>query len=268
MTPATISANPQNPERIVRVTHVAKSFGDHHVLHDVSLDAHRGEVIGLLGANGSGKSTILRLIAGLEKNDRGEIAVPGGTGTAVIFQKMHLVGRRSALDNVCAGGLARVPLWRSLSPVPFPGELKKEAVGCLHRVGLGARVHERVGSFSGGQQQRVAVARALCQRPEVILADEPTAALDPTAAHQVMGLLRDIAKASQVACICVIHQPELALAYCDTIVGIKQGRVAFNLPAGETSLELISTLYATETATGIASDAAPATRATLVKEPQ
>ncbi|MDN5721033.1 ATP-binding cassette domain-containing protein, partial [Corynebacterium sp.] len=90
-------------DRLVRVTHISKSFGDNHVLHDVSLDAHRGETVALLGANGSGKSTALRIIAGLETHGRGEVSVPSGVGPAMIVQKVHLVPRRRVLDNVCAG---------------------------------------------------------------------------------------------------------------------------------------------------------------------
>lgn len=233
-------------ERLVRVTHISKCFGDNHVLHDISLDAHRGEMVALLGANGSGKSTALRIMAGLDTHDRGDVSVPAGVGTAMIFQKVHLVPRRTVLDNVCAGGLAHIPGWRSLTPLTFPTSLKEEAMGCLERVGLADRAHHRAGSLSGGQQQRVAVARALCQRASVILADEPTSALDPTAAHQVMELLRDITRDADVACIAVVHQPELALNYCDSVIGLYEGRVAFNQPSTLTDLDTISRLYTTD----------------------
>ncbi|CAM2747461.1 phosphonate ABC transporter ATP-binding protein [Corynebacterium falsenii] len=235
---------PFTTEELVSVSGLAKAFGSHRVLHDINLDAHRGEMVALLGANGCGKSTALCIVAGLETADQGEIAVPGFTGTAMIFQKIHLVPRRSALDNVCAGGLAHIPRWRSYTPLTFPKLLREEAMGCLRRVGLADRAHERCGSLSGGQQQRVAVARALCQQAQVILADEPTSALDPTAAHQVMELLRDICKTAGVACISVVHQPELALEYCDTIIGVRQGRIAFDRPAAQCTHELINTLYA------------------------
>ena len=259
MTPTDTSTPPDvAADRLVRVTHISKSFGDNHVLHDVSLDAHRGETVALLGANGSGKSTALRIIAGLETHGRGEVSVPSGVGsgvgTAMIFQKVHLVPRRSVLDNVCAGGLAHVPRWRGLSTLTFPTALREEAMGCLRRVGLADRAHDRAGSLSGGQQQRVAVARALCQRATVILADEPTSALDPTAAHQVMALLRDIARSAGITCVCVVHQPELALDYCDTVVGLRRGRVAFNRPATQTDLATISRLYATDTTDTAATD--------------
>lgn len=231
-------------EKLVNVNGLAKSFGDNNVLRDVNFAAHRGEMVALLGANGSGKSTALRIVAGLETADRGEITIPGLHGTAMIFQKIHLVPRRSVLDNVCAGGLAHIPRWQSYTPLTFPTLLREDAMGCLRRVGLADRAHDRCGSLSGGQQQRVAVARALCQRAKVILADEPTSALDPTAAHQVMELLRDISKTADVACIAVVHQPELALTYADTVVGLRQGRVAFDRPASECTHELINTLYA------------------------
>lgn len=264
--PATAGPTGPATDRVLRVTHIARSFGTNHVLRDISLDAHRGEVVALLGANGSGKSTALRIIAGLDRHDRGDVDVPGGTGTAVIFQKVHLVPRRSVLDNVCAGGIAHIPRWRSLLPATFPTTLREEAMGCLRRVGLADRAHDRAGSLSGGQQQRVAVARALCQRAELILADEPTSALDPTAAHQVMALLRGIAKTAGVACVAVVHQPELALEYCDTVVGIREGRVAFTLPAAKADLGRISALYRAATPSTATADT-PATVPVTVTVP-
>ncbi|MDX8051216.1 ATP-binding cassette domain-containing protein [Lentzea sp. BCCO 10_0798] len=192
-----------------------KSFGGRTVLDDFDLSAEPGEFVALLGPNGSGKSTALRCVVGLETPDGGEIEVGGNA--AMVFQKIHLVGRRNALDNVCSGALGRLPLHRSFF---FPQDVREEAMSCLERVGLADRALERCARLSGGQQQRVAVARALCQRANVILADEPVSALDPQAAVQVMELLKALAEQG-MAVVAVLHQPELARTYAHRVVEMK-----------------------------------------------
>ncbi|MFJ8964309.1 phosphonate ABC transporter ATP-binding protein [Lentzea sp. NPDC102401] len=192
-----------------------KSFGGRVVLDGFDLSVESGEFVALLGPNGSGKSTALRCVVGLETPDGGSIDVGGNA--AMVFQKIHLVGRRNALDNVCSGALGRLPLHRSLY---FPADVREEAMRCLDRVGLADRALDRCARLSGGQQQRVAIARALCQRANVILADEPVSALDPQAAVQVMELLVDLA-AEGLAVVAVLHQPELARTYAHRIVDMR-----------------------------------------------
>lgn len=192
-----------------------KSFGGRVVLDGFDLSVEPGEFVALLGPNGSGKSTALRCVVGLETPDGGSIDVGGNA--AMVFQKIHLVGRRNALDNVCSGALGRLPLRRSLF---FPADVREEAMRCLDRVGLADRALDRCARLSGGQQQRVAIARALCQRANVILADEPVSALDPQAAVQVMELLVDLA-AEGLAVVAVLHQPELARTYAHRIVDME-----------------------------------------------
>ncbi|WP_219418355.1 phosphonate ABC transporter ATP-binding protein [Pseudonocardia nigra] len=209
-------------------------FGDREVLHGVDVTVATGELLAVLGANGSGKSTLLRAAAGLVPVSGGEIRVGGRDGrsarteVAMVFQQIHLVRRRSALDNVCAGALGRLPLRSSLVPALFPREVREEAMACLDRVGLADRAHDRAGSLSGGQQQRVAVARALCQRATVVLADEPVSALDPAAAEQVLALLAELAHAESLAVLAVLHQPDLAHRHADRIVGLRDGRVVLD----------------------------------------
>lgn len=218
---------------MLRVNGARVRYGDNDVLHGVDVDVAAGELLAVLGANGSGKSTLLRAAAGLTSND-GEVLVDGRArdrlDIALVFQRIHLVRRRSVLDNVCAGALGRLPLRSSLVPSLFPRTIREEAMGCLDRVGLADRAHDRAGTLSGGQQQRVAVARALCQRPRVLLADEPVSALDPVAAEQVLGLLAELAHTERLAVLAVLHQPELAARYADRLVGLKDGRVALTGP--------------------------------------
>jgi len=244
---------------MLRIRGLGKSFGGRPVLTDVDLDAHAGEFVAVLGANGSGKSTALRCVIGLERPDAGEIRIGDTDVTrlrgadlvrtrrqaAMVFQKIYLVGRRSALDNVCAGALGRLPLRQSLTPMLFPHDLRQEAMACLDRVGLADRAAEPARRLSGGQQQRVAIARALCQRARVVLADEPVSALDPAAAEQVVSLLAELAR-DGLAVVAVLHQPELARRHADRVVGLLHGRVALDAPAATVGADDIDRLYAPE----------------------
>ncbi|WP_406097141.1 phosphonate ABC transporter ATP-binding protein [Kitasatospora purpeofusca] len=204
-------------------------YGEREVLRGVDLTVPRGQFLAVLGANGCGKSTLLRAAAGLEPMAEGTVTLDGRAADplalATVFQQLHLVARRTVLDNVCAGALGRLPLRQSLHPRLFPRDLREEAMACLDRVGLADRAHDRADRLSGGQQQRVAVARALCQRPEVILADEPVSALDPAATEQVLALLAELAHQEGLAVVAVLHQPSLAARHADRIVGLCEGRI-------------------------------------------
>ncbi|MCR3721271.1 MULTISPECIES: phosphonate ABC transporter ATP-binding protein [Prauserella salsuginis group] len=224
----------------LRISNLRKSFGEHRVLDGIDVDVRAGEFVAVLGANGCGKSTALRCVVGLERPDAGEITVDGRP--AMVFQRIHLVNRRSALDNVCAGALGRLPLRRSLSPRLFPRELREEAMWCLERVGLADHAGRRTGRLSGGQQQRVAIARALCQRTNVLLADEPVSALDPSAAVRISELLASLA-AEGLAVVAVLHQPQLAVRCADRIVGLSGGQVTVDAPTGAVSSAELDALY-------------------------
>ena len=250
------------PPAHLRVSSLRKSFAGREVLKGITLDVPRGECVVLLGANGSGKSTALRCCVGLAEPDAGTIVVDGRSAaalhgsslaahrreTAMIFQNINLVRRRTALDNVCAGALGRVSTRRSLTPLLFPAALREEAMGCLERVGLAHRAADRVKALSGGQQQRVAIARALCQRASVVLADEPVAALDPAAAEQVMALLRELAHAEGLAVCVVLHQPDLARRHADRLVGLLEGRIVFDAASGHVGDDEIDALYRAQSA--------------------
>lgn len=242
---------PPDPAAALSIRDVRVRFGTHTVLDGVDLDVHPGEVVGILGANGSGKSTLLKCVVGLATPSSGTIAIGGDHvdghgrgehGAAMVFQKIHLVPRRSVLDNVCSGALARLGLRASWSTWAFGRELREEAMGCLDRVGLADRAHDRAGRLSGGQQQRVAIARALCQRAPVLLADEPVSALDPAATEQVMRLLRSLAS-DGIGVAAVLHQPDLARRHCHRLVGLMDGRSAFSANANSVGDELIADLY-------------------------
>ena len=161
---------------------------------------------------------------------------------AMISQHASLVRRRSVLHNVAAGALGRrFTLWTALGGLP--ADELHAARGYLAEVGLAELADQRASTLSGGQAQRVAIARALAQRPRVLLADEPIASLDPEAAQEIMRLLQRLAREEELAVVCVLHQVELAYAYADRVVGIRDGRVAFDLPRAELSRDEVRQLY-------------------------
>ncbi|MCE7007149.1 ATP-binding cassette domain-containing protein [Kibdelosporangium philippinense] len=221
----------------IEIRGLRKSFGSKEVLAGVDLTVAAGEFVAVLGANGSGKSTVLRCAVGLQQPDAGTISIDGGA--AMVFQQIHLVGRRTVLDNVCSGALGRLRLRQS---VFFPRSVREEAMECLARVGLADRASDRASKLSGGQQQRVAIARALCQRAKVILADEPVSALDPSAAEQVVSLLASLADEG-LAVLAVLHQPELAQRFADRIIGLTRGKVAFTNKATTIDSNMVNALY-------------------------
>ncbi|RBP68182.1 phosphonate transport system ATP-binding protein [Brevibacterium sanguinis] len=230
---------------LLTVSGLAVAYGERTVLEDVSFTARSGQLLAFLGANGSGKSTTLRAVANLAGHQRGTIEfAEGAAGPAMVFQKIHLVGRRTVLDNVCTGALARMSLASSIHPWFYPAAIRRQAMEALDRVGLADRAAQRAGTLSGGQQQRVAVARALCQGAKVLLADEPVAALDPQAARSVMELLRSLAHDEGLAVAAVLHQPDLAREFSDHVIGLQSGRIVLDSPTVDISMDQISRLYA------------------------
>lgn len=230
-------------------------------LSNFDVSVKPGELVVVLGGNGSGKTTLLRCIARILMPSSGEIRVNGTDLTkltgdklrcarlqlAMISQHSALVRRRTVLANVATGALGRCnDLWTALGGLP-QAELAA-AEGCLSEVGLVHLAGQRAGTLSGGQAQRVAIARGLMQRPRVILADEPVASLDPEAAADIMRLLRRLAAEENLAILCVLHQVELAYAYADRVVGIRDGAVAFDLPRAEVSKDAVRRLYLSEAA--------------------
>jgi len=230
-------------------------------LSDFALTVEAGELVVVLGGNGSGKSTLLKCITRTLKPNAGEIWL-GDTNLcvlegeklrrarlelAMIWQQASLVRRSSVLTNVATGALGRHSTLRTV----FGGLPQSElaaARGYLGDVGLIDLVAQRAGTLSGGQAQRVAIARSLAQRPRVLLADEPVASLDPEASEDIMRLLQRLARSERLAVLCVLHQVELAYSYADRVIGIRDGRIAFDLPRAEVSRDAVRRLYISEAA--------------------
>jgi phosphonate transport system ATP-binding protein len=225
-------------------------------LVDFDLRVEPGELVAVLGGNGSGKTTLLRCIARTLKPTEGEVwladvnlaALEGERlrrarlHLAMISQHPSLVRRSSVLTNVATGSLGRHFTWQTALG-GLPACELEAARGYLENVGLPEVAAQRAGTLSGGQAQRVSIARALAQRPHVLLADEPVASLDPEAAQEIMRLLQRLARQERLAVLCVLHQVELAYSYADRVVGIRDGRMAFDLPRAELSRDAVHRLY-------------------------
>ena len=210
-------------------------------LQGIDLAVRAGEFVVILGKSGAGKTTFLRSINRLVEPTAGVIrvagrAVTGASGAelrqvrsqiGMIFQQFNLVRRASVLDNVLAGRLGYVPSLPSLVG-RFPAGEQRLALECLAQVGLAHLADRRADTLSGGEQQRVAIARALAQAPAVILADEPTASLDPQLTSSIMDILKTINVERGLTLVVSQHQLETALAYATRIVGFRRGRLVFD----------------------------------------
>ncbi len=244
----------------ISVHGACKRFGAVRALDGVLLSVEHGEMIALIGASGSGKSTLLRSIAGLSALDSGDgqidvfglrVHTRGRAARAVrarigfIFQQFNLVGRLSLFTNAALGSLGRISLWRGLFGV-WPAETKLATMDALARMDLAANAGQRAGTLSGGQQQRAAIARALVQGAEVILADEPVASLDPVAARRVMTILRDLNREDGLTVLVTLHQVDYALRYCDRAVALKAGRVVYDGPTAGLDRARLVDIYGPE----------------------
>ena len=252
---------------VVDVRNVSKTFssagGPRRALDGVSLQVAPGEMVALIGPSGSGKSTLLRSLTGLQPIDAGDGAVtafgqPVQTNGRVtdrvralrarigfIAQSFNLVGRLSLFSNVMLGSLGRVDDWRGfLGRWPLADQTR--GMQALARVGVADYAGQRASTLSGGQQQRGAIARAILQGAEVLLADEPVASLDPVAARKVMELIADLNRTDGVAVVVTLHQVDYALRYCRRVIALKAGKVVYDGPSEGVSRRLLVDVYGPE----------------------
>lgn len=225
-------------------------------LSGVDLQINKGEFVGIVGLSGAGKSTLIRAVNGLVPHTAGTLRVGEITvdpknksklrrlrsDVGMIFQSFNLVTRISVLNNVLTGRSAYTPTWRSLLGW-YRAEDKEIAFQSLERVGIVDKAYNRASALSGGQQQRVAIARVLAQDPQVILADEPVASLDPPTAHKVMRDLRRIQQELGITCIVNMHHLDLARSYADRIIGMRAGEVVFDGPVDEATDAVVEEVY-------------------------
>ncbi len=244
---------------VIQVRDVSKLFGGANpvrALDGVSLSVPRGQLCVLIGLSGSGKSTLLRHLNGLHQPTAGSVHVLGvevdrAKGAELralrrrigfVFQQFNLVPRATVLENVLTGALGRLRGPR-FGVVSYPKSLRREALVHLDRVGLGDRLFQRAGTLSGGQQQRVGIARMMMQSPELVLADEPVASLDPEASHTIMDLLFEVCREQQLTVVCSLHQIDLALEYGNRIVGLRDGKVVLDVDAKQLDREDALNVY-------------------------
>ncbi|HEY8335776.1 MAG TPA: phosphonate ABC transporter ATP-binding protein [Tardiphaga sp.] len=216
-------------------------FGTKAAVDNASFSIPPGSFVGVIGRSGAGKSTLLRMINRLADSTEGRILYEGEDVTALrgkelrqwrarsamIFQQFNLVGRLDVLTNVLMGRLAATPSWRSLTQI-WSEQDRALAMSALEQFDMAQLASQRADQLSGGQQQRVAIARALVQDPDIILADEPIASLDPRNTRIVMDALLRINKHFGITVIVNLHSLDLARNYCDRLIGMSAGRVVFD----------------------------------------
>lgn len=254
-----------NPSELIALREAGKRYGNGcHGLKPTTLDIAKGSFVAVIGPSGAGKSTLLRLVNGLETVSSGEVRVDAErlsprnlrqvrSRVAMVFQHFNLVNRLSVMANVLTGRLA-YRSWLGSVFYLFRPEDISIAHESLARVGLTDKAWERADQLSGGQQQRVGIARALAQRPEVILADEPVASLDPVASEEVLSLLHQICKQDGITVLVNLHQIELATRYADRILGLNGGELVFDGPADALDAAALKSIYHRD---GVAADASP-----------
>lgn len=225
-------------------------------LDNVSFEVPDGQFVALIGLSGSGKSTLLRCINRLVEPTAGRIIWNGLDVTAVsaeeillvrrrigmIFQQFNLVKRSKVITNVLAGRLGYINPAFSLFNY-FPSADKEKALMNLERVGIRNQAYKRATALSGGQQQRVAIARALMQDPELMLADEPVASLDPATSHGVMKYLEVLNKEDGLTVVASLHFLSLARTYADRVIALKDGKLEFDGPPSEIDNDRFREIY-------------------------
>lgn len=225
-------------------------------LKDINLKIGQGEFVAVIGLSGAGKSTLIRTINRMHDITGGTLTVDGinvmelqgkslrafRRKIGMIFQSFNLITRTTVIKNVLTAFVPELPWWRA-----FPGIFKKEekiaALEALDKMGILDKAFVRADQLSGGQQQRVALARTLAQNPQIILADEPVASLDPVTARQVMDDFQRINRDMNITVIINIHHVELALQYASRVIGIREGRIVYDGPAAQVTQQILDDIY-------------------------
>ena len=254
----------KNSQTTLQVNHLTKIYpGDVTAVNNVSFDAKKGELIAILGPSGAGKSTLLRCLNRLIPRSKGEVLVNGKDITlcrgkalqqlrsdvGMVFQQFNLIPKLTVFENVLAGRLSHMGnlFWAAASIFRiFNEKNKQKAFDVLKQVGIEHLAPKRADSLSGGQQQRVAIARTLAQEPELILADEPVASLDPASSQRVLRILKQICESKNIPVIVNLHQVDLAQQYATRIIGIEQGNLVFDGKVTDFTLDIARQIYGTQ----------------------
>lgn len=243
---------------MLKISKLVKRYGkEEPVLKDLDLEVESESIVAIIGASGAGKSTLLRCINRLVEPTSGRIELNGVELTALhgrelrsarrrigmIFQGFNLVDRLTVMENVQSGRLGYLPLWRAVMR-RYPKDDVRRAYELMERVGIAHYADKRADTLSGGERQRVGVVRALMQNPDILLADEPTASLDPKTSTQIMELLRSLSRELSLPVLINIHNVAEAKAYADRIVGMRYGRIIFDAEPAALDQRAMDEIYA------------------------
>ena len=229
------------------------------ILKGISFDVAENDFLAIIGPSGAGKSTLIRCINRLVEPTSGQIYFHGQDvtqlslrelrkirrGIGMIFQEFNLIDRMSVMDNLLSGRLGFTGNMRTLFKA-FKRQDIDSALKLLERVGLSDQVDKRADELSGGQRQRVGIARALMQNPKLLLLDEPTSSLDPKISREIMNLVKEMASELKVPCLCNIHDVQLAMDFCNKIIGIQEGTKMFEGTPESLNEEKLQEIYAME----------------------
>ena len=232
-----------------------------HALKNINLEIEQGEFVAIIGLSGAGKSTLLRTINRMHDITDGSLTVNDEIVNdlkgknlrkfrrkiGMVFQSFNLVTRTTVMNNVLTSRVPDMPLWKSSLGL-FSQADKIVALEALDKVGILDKAYVRADQLSGGQQQRVALARTLAQKPEIILADEPVAALDPITAAQVMDDFKKINHEMNISVLINIHHVDLALKYADRVIGIKAGEIVYDGKSSDVDHDVLTNIYGRELA--------------------
>ena len=246
---------------MIEFINVGKTYPNNvKALQNINLQIEKGEFVAIIGLSGAGKSTWIRCINQMHDITEGSLVVDDVEVNSLrgkeirqfrqrigmIFQSFNLVSRISVLKNVLVSFVPELPFWRKITGI-FTKDQKIKALTALDKVGILDKAYVRVNQLSGGQQQRVALARTLAQNPDIILADEPIASLDPITARQVMDDFARINQETNMTIIINIHHVEIALEYAERIIGVREGRIVFDGKVEDVTKDVLHHIYHGET---------------------
>ena len=242
---------------MIKFTNVDKVYpGGFKVLKDVNLEIKDGEFVAIIGRSGAGKSTLIRTINKMHDITGGSLTVGDinvsslkgkelrkfRRNVGMIFQSFNLVDRMSVINNVLTAFVPELSPIRSIFGI-YPKEYKIKALESLEKVDILDKAYVRADNLSGGQQQRVALARTLAYNPNIILADEPVASLDPINARSVMSYFKRINEEMKITILLNIHHVDLALEYATSVIGIKDGQIIYHGPSKDVNDKILTQIY-------------------------
>lgn len=242
---------------LLEFQNVSKTYNNvTRALQDVTFSIEEGEFVSIIGPSGAGKSTLMRCANRLVDASQGAIFFDGQditkmgkkelrkvrTRTGMIFQHYNLVDRLSVIENVLHGLLGQKSTLSGMAGHYTEAE-KAEAFRIIQEMGLTEQAYKRCDELSGGQKQRVGIARAIMQKPRLILCDEPIASLDPKSSKVIMDHLKQINREKKITCLVNLHQVDVAIRYSERIIGVASGRIVYDGPSGQLTQEIIHEIY-------------------------